>query len=102
MALYSAERDIQNDACINDKVTSVISDGEENSEDFLSHDSNLININRATTEELETIPGIGAAKAKAIINYRENNGNFKTIDEVQNVDGIGSKLYEEIKAYITT
>lgn len=86
---------IQNDGCINTNITDTISNnGEE--------DSVLININTANKEELLTIPGIGEAKAKAIINYRERNGKFKNIEEIQNVDGIGSKLYEEIKIYITT
>ena len=80
---------IQNDGCINDKITDTIGD-------------KLININPATLEELESLPGIGEAKAKAIIKYRETNGNFQKIDDIENVDGIGSKLYDEIKAYITT
>ena len=82
---------IQNDGCINNEITSSI--GKNNS---------LININTANKEELLTIPGIGESKAKAIINYRETKGKFKNIEEIQNVDGIGLKLYEEIKIYITT
>ena len=49
-----------------------------------------------------TLPGIGESKAKAIIKYRLENGNYKNIEEILNVDGIGQKLYEDIKAYITT
>lgn len=83
---------IQNDGCINDEITDNI--GEDNSE--------LININTATLSELQSLTGIGESKAKAIIKYREENGNFKTIDDLLNVDGIGENLYEQIKAYITT
>ena len=86
---------IQNDGCINEKITDTITNNNQS-------DQGLININSATKEQLLKIPGIGEAKAKAIINYREKNGNFKTIEDIQNVEGIGSKLYEEIKIYITT
>ena len=82
---------IQNDGCINDKI-----DGS------ISNKSLQVNINTAKLEELEKIPGIGEAKAKSIIEYRNKFGNFKSIDEIQNVEGIGSKLYESIKAYLTT
>lgn len=86
---------IQNDSCINTQITSNITNQENT-------DNELININTATKEKLLTIPGIGEAKAKAIIKYREANGNFNSIEDIQKVEGIGSKLYEEIKAYITT
>ena len=82
---------IQNDGCINDEITDTISNG-----------TKLININTATVEELKTIPGIGESKAKSIVEYRSKFGNFKSISDIQNVTGIGSKLYEEIKTYITT
>lgn len=85
---------IQNDGCINDKITDTI----DNEKD----DNGLININTASKDKLLTIPGIGESKANAIINYRESNGKFNTIEDIKNVDGIGSKLYEEIKVYITT
>ena len=64
--------------------------------------SKLININKATIDELETLPGIGIAKAKTIVEYRNNFGNFKSIEDIKNVSGIGEKLYEKIKAFITT
>ena len=81
---------IQNDGCINDKITDTIGGNK------------LININTATADELKSIPGIGEVKAKAIINYRNNNGKFKKIEDIENVDGISIKLYEEIKIYLTT
>lgn len=61
----------------------------------------LININTATLEELDTLPGIGASKAQAIIDYRELNGPFQAIEEITNVSGIGSATYENIKDLIT-
>ncbi len=60
-----------------------------------------VNINTAIESELTKVDGIGEAKAKAIIDYREKNGNFKTIDDIKNVSGIGDALFEKIKAYIT-
>ena len=81
---------IQNDACINDKINETIGGNK------------LININTATLDELKNIPGIGEIKAKAIINYRNSKGKFQKIEDIQNVEGIGSKLYEEIKVYLTT
>ncbi len=71
------------------------------SEDSSSNEI-LININKASTEELKSLPGIGDAKAKAIVDYRNNNGPFKNIEDIKKVSGIGTKLYEEIKTFITT
>lgn len=56
-----------------------------------------ININTATIEELDNLPGVGEATANKILNYREENGMFKSIDEVKNVNGIGEKKYIDIK-----
>lgn len=61
----------------------------------------LVNINTASIEELDTLPGIGETTAKKIENYRSENGNFKTIEEIKNVNGIGDKKYIEIKEKIT-
>lgn len=53
-----------------------------------------VNINTATESELTTIPGIGKVKAKSIIEYREQNGNFKSIDELKEINGFGAKTIE--------
>jgi len=82
---------IQNDGCINTEIDGEIS----------NQGSKLININTATLEELMTIPGIGQAKAEAIVSYREVTP-FSKIEEILNVSGFGDKLYEQIKIYITT
>ncbi|MEY8461868.1 helix-hairpin-helix domain-containing protein [Streptococcus merionis] len=61
----------------------------------------LVNINTATLAELQTISGIGAKRAQDIIDYREANGGFKTIDDLNNVSGIGDKTMENLRAYVT-
>ena len=60
-----------------------------------------VNLNTATEAELETLNGIGPAKAKAIIEYRKKQGGFKSIDELQNVDGIGSKTLGNLRKDLT-
>jgi len=59
-----------------------------------------LNINTATQADLEKLPGIGPVLAERIIKYREEHGPFKTIDEIQNVKGIGKKKFETIKDLI--
>lgn len=60
-----------------------------------------INLNKATEAELETLSGIGPAKATAIIEYREANGSFKTIEDLMLVSGIGEKTFEKIADQLT-
>ena len=56
-----------------------------------------VNINTATQSELEVVKGLGPAKARAIISYREANGNFKHLDELDNVKGFGKASVEKLK-----
>jgi comEA protein len=60
-----------------------------------------ININNATRQELETLPRIGPVLADNIVKYRQNNGPFETIADIQKVNKIGPKTFEKIKVYIT-
>lgn len=60
-------------------------------------DDGLVDLNRATESELCTLPGIGQTRAQAIIAYREASGGFQSIDEIQNVSGIKSGIFEKIK-----
>lgn len=60
-----------------------------------------ININTATEEELDTLPGIGPSTATKILDYRKEKGKFKTIEEIKEVSGIGESKYEKIKDKIT-
>ena len=60
-----------------------------------------ININTASAGQLDALPGIGPAYAGRIIDYRNANGGFKSIEEVQNVKGIGPKTFDKMKDMIT-
>lgn len=57
-------------------------------------DRQVININNADVEDLATLKGIGAKKAEAIVAYRTQHGNFKTVDELSNVKGISAKTIQ--------
>lgn len=89
----------------NDKITeyitqgngnNVISEGSKTSNN-LKGENGKVNINTATLNELDSLPGIGPSTAQKIIDYREKNGNFEKIEDLQNVKGIGDAKYEEIK-----
>ncbi len=59
-----------------------------------------VNLNTASMEALMTLPGIGEAKAQAIIDYREEHGDFQTPEEIQQVEGIKEKVYQKISEQI--
>ena len=60
----------------------------------------LVNINEATQTELESLPGIGPSTALKIISYRQENGNFSSIEDIKKVSGIGESKFENIKELI--
>ncbi len=98
--------DTMNDACINKKIDDKITIKEKDSESKNTESEEIqqnqkISINNATLDELQTISGIGKSKAESIISYREENGSFKSIEDLLNVNGIGEALFEKIKDYIT-
>lgn len=66
-------------------------------EDKKKGEKNMVNINSATQTELEQLPGIGPSTALKIINYREKNGKFKTIEEIKEIPGIGDSKFNNIK-----
>ena len=60
-----------------------------------------IDINTATVQQLQLLPGIGEALAQRIVDYRDANGNFSAIEELMNVSGIGEKKFADIQDFIT-
>lgn len=76
---------------------SQIPESEENQESG----NGKININQASLEELQEIPGIGEVRAQAILDFREESGGFQSIEDIQQVSGIKGKTFEKIEAYIT-
>ncbi len=85
--------DTINDACINKS--------EERQQQADNTTNSLISINDASIEQLTTLPGIGKSKANDIIEYRNQNGKFQTIDDIKKVKGIGESVFEKIKDSIT-
>lgn len=95
-----------------DAPTSTVSGSGENSSNHksvssvdsrsfdLTENSGLVNINTASVSELIGLDGIGETRAKAIIEYREANGGFKSVDELTKVSGIGEKTLGKIRAKI--
>lgn len=73
--------------------------GDGGSRDY-SNKNSVVNINSATQTELESLPGIGPSLALKIINYRNENGKFSSIDQIKNVSGIGDAKFENIKNLI--
>ncbi len=68
----------------------------------VSGEEKLVNINTASAAELAELNGIGDAKAKLIIEYREKNGPFKSVDDLRQVKGIGEKMVAKLRPAITT
>lgn len=66
-----------------------------------SEESGKVNLNQAEKDELMTLNGVGEKKAEKIIEYREENGSFKSIEDLKNVNGIGEKTFESLKESIT-
>lgn len=73
----------------------------DNQEVLVDDASGKISINKATYEELITLPGIGPKTAERIIEYRNTYGPFWTLEDIKNVKGIGDKKYAKLKEYIT-
>ena len=67
-----------------------------------SQPSGVVNINTASSEELELLPRVGPALAGRIIEFREANGPFQTVDEILAVKGIGENSFEKLKPFIVT
>ncbi|MGG1552649.1 ComEA family DNA-binding protein [Paenibacillus ferrarius] len=62
--------------------------------------STLLDLNTATLEQLDSLPGVGPSKAKAILEYRNQKGKFKRVEELKEVKGIGDKIFEKLRPYL--
>ena len=89
---------VVNNACVSTSKSIVVPNINTTPMDIASE---KININTASKEILMTLSKIGESKAISIIEYREKNGLFKTIEDLKNVSGIGDSIFEAIKDYIT-
>ena len=87
-----------NNACITEEDEKAKLDEENETKNI---QTGKVNINTADIETLQTLTGIGEVKAQAIIDYRNKNGGFKTLEDIKNVSGIGDSVYEKIKDNIT-
>ena len=67
----------------------------------IAESSGMVNINKAGVEQLCTLPGIGEARAKEIISYREQNGDFRSKEDIMQVAGIKQNAYDKLQTYIT-
>jgi len=65
------------------------------------HELGLVDLNRATADELEALPGIGAVLAQRVIAFRESSGRFRTVDDLRGVKGIGAKKFDRLKSLVT-
>ena len=64
-------------------------------------ESDLVDINLATTRELESLPQVGPALAKRIVDFREIHGAFKSVDDLLKVQGIGEKTLAKLRDWVT-
>ena len=60
----------------------------------------VVNVNTASTEELQLLPGIGAARAEAVVTLRKQRGGFKSIEELKDVKGIGDAGLQKMRPYV--
>lgn len=85
---------------LEDEMRIYVPTAEEMMQDAVSG-KGKVNLNRASKEELMTLPGVGASRAESIIQYRKEQGSFKKIEDVMQISGIKEALFEKIKDYIT-
>lgn len=97
------ERSLNQARLLSDGEAIIVRGKNEGAEEGLlsGGNSGLVNINTASQSELETLSGIGAVKAGAIIQYRKDRGSFQTTEELMQVSGIGESLFNKIKDQIT-
>ncbi|SER78274.1 helix-hairpin-helix domain-containing protein [Streptococcus gallolyticus] len=88
-------------ARVGENVAPATTNSQANGSAQQEESSDKINLNTATLAELQTISGIGAKRAQDIIDYRDANGGFSSVDDLKNVSGIGEKTLEKLKSEVT-
>ena len=88
-------------ARVGENVAPTTTNSQANGSTQQEESSDKINLNTATLAELQTISGIGAKRAQDIIDYRDANGGFSSVDDLANVSGIGEKTLEKLKSEVT-
>lgn len=83
-----------------EKIT-VVEEEKENNIATQGNSKGKINLNKADLSSLQTISGVGAKRAQDILDYRDSQGGFKTIDDLKNVSGIGEKTLEKLRQDVT-
>ncbi|MFN6991299.1 MAG: ComEA family DNA-binding protein [Fervidobacterium sp.] len=95
------EEENKESVVINTQNKNIQQNNQQENSTITGKESGKININTASLEELQQLPGIGPTKAQAVVDYRIKNGGFKTIEEIKKVNGIGDKTFEKLKDLIT-
>ena len=99
MVIFSCLMSLQataNTATVNKATTASVA-----SENSGTSVTTPVNINQATLAQLQTIKGLGPAKAQSILDYRTKNGSFATLEDIEKVPGIGPKLFEKIRPQLS-
>ena len=65
-----------------------------------TENGSVVNINLASMNELQLLPGVGPSTAQKIVDYRQQNGKFQRIEDIMNISGIGEKTFENLKDFI--
>ncbi len=98
---FKQDNTLSNYKLITDKLEQLDANNGDSANKKSSVKSELVNINTADSSELQSLPGIGATIAKNIVEYRKENGNFETIEDLKNVSRIGDKTFDKLKDLIT-
>lgn len=98
---FKQDNTLSNYKLITDKLEQLDANNSDSTNGKSSAKSDLVNINTADSSELQSLPGIGATIAKNIVEYRKENGNFETIEDLKNVSRIGDKTFDKLKDLIT-
>ena len=87
---------------VQEENTPAIPNQQEDAETPVGTASQIVNINTATVQDFESLPGIGPVMAQRIVDYRDEHGPFKSVEELTKVKGIGESKLEELLDLITT